>query len=608
MANYLKTDIYKKSYLLEFWDENETKVEEAFTFSVPPESEELTYTQRKTETKTFGGLHVDDYGIDAVKITLSGSTVNQDLKKIYRPGKSDKWLTGEEEIYLLRDLLAKYKTGTENIKKKIMLYDLSKGANGSQVMGLIKNVWHVFPGDFKIRRASDRPFTYKYSIDFTGVAEVSDALSKLNRPAPPPELDPGKLGLLQSIMEKLIAVLDFIDKINGYVNDVLSKINEVSKLLKVLGNIMTYAAATIAGIMNSIGAATAGLIDGITGVVTGVNSIIKLPQTISQQALNIGAEILNATTRLAQAVSALSEKCNEDLGPDGYYSEIPQETLTQYGMTGAEFKDTVGVMLNQAEDIANELVVAAKSADIPEVTIGNPNPEAENRAVASQNTAADKQTGGGQAGAVTQTAGIRAGVANQTIVLSYGHQDVAVKSTDSLESLAAEYCGGADRAIDVAAYNGIASLDELRPGDTLKMPILQKGQRNSNNRIYARREDRDNYGRDIYIDDEGYTAASESGDYKLAKGTSNLSQAILLRLRENVNKRVRLNAYGIRTNISDPAAGIAYILSSIDLTVRGDPRVRSVDDIRFAGKGDSLNVTVKYRDINNAVGMAAGGA
>ena len=64
-------NIGKKSYLLEFRKPDGT-LEDVFTFSLPPQSEELTYSQRKTETKTFGGLHVDDYGIDAVKISLSG--------------------------------------------------------------------------------------------------------------------------------------------------------------------------------------------------------------------------------------------------------------------------------------------------------------------------------------------------------------------------------------------------------------------------------------------------------------------------------------------------------------------------------------------------------
>ncbi|MDR1905167.1 MAG: hypothetical protein LBQ88_23160, partial [Treponema sp.] len=127
MARKLKTDLWKKAYLIEFVDNETWKVLDAFTFSVPPESEEITYSQRKSETKTFGGLHVDDYGPDAVKISLSGSTINQDLKKIYNPEGADKWMTGEQEIYYLRNLIHKYKTidnRTKNIR--IILYDLSK--------------------------------------------------------------------------------------------------------------------------------------------------------------------------------------------------------------------------------------------------------------------------------------------------------------------------------------------------------------------------------------------------------------------------------------------------------------------------------------------------
>jgi hypothetical protein len=151
----LVTTLWQKAYMLEF-------EEDAFTFSVPPESEELSYGQRKTETKTFGGLHIDDYGMDAVKIVLSGSTINQSLKKIYGAGKGDKNLSGEDEIFYLRDLITAYKDTPENINKPIYLYDLSK-------TGKTGNSWKVAIGDFKIRRSADRPFTYKYTIEFTGL-------------------------------------------------------------------------------------------------------------------------------------------------------------------------------------------------------------------------------------------------------------------------------------------------------------------------------------------------------------------------------------------------------------------------------------------------------
>jgi hypothetical protein len=562
--------LYSKAYFLEFLgDDDET--EDAFAFSVPPESEELTYTQRKTETKTFGGLHVDDYGIDAVKIVLSGSTINQALKMIYRGEKRSKWLSGEEEIYYLRDLIKKYKTGVKNLKKKIIIYDLSK-INGSNNAGnWVKNYWQAFPGDFKIRRASDKPFTYKYSFEFTGIS-LEEGQEFNSHGVRPPELKEGKPGLIQNAMNGLAKVLAFIDGINAWVNDVLDKVNQVSALLKVLGNVMSYATNTLSGIVDSVGDAAVGFVDGTASIVDGANSIVSLPRTIQLKALNVGLEVQNATSGLMKSVDSLTKNCRDMFGKDGDYWEIPQEVLDQYAMNNEEFKDSVEVMLNQAENSANELAAAAKSADIPEATVGNPDPAS----------------------------------GEQRIVLSYGYTSVRLKSTDTLESLAKQYFGDPDRAIDIATYNGVASLSDLRPGDTIRLPITTRSRKMTNNLIFARREDRDNYGRDIRLTDDGFIEASNTGDYALTDGVENLSQAVLLRLRESVAKRIRVNAYGIRTNISDPTAGVAYIISSIELTVNGDPRVASVDDIHFKSRGDYLNVNVLYSDINNASGSVAG--
>jgi hypothetical protein len=212
------------------------------------------------------------------------------------------------------------------------------------------------------------------------------------------------------------------------------------------------------------------------------------------------------------------------------------------------------------------MAAAAKSANIPEVAFGNPDPET----------------------------GIR------RMILSYGNTSVMIKETDTLDSLASQYLGSPDRAIDIATYNNIASLGDLKPGAMIKIPITTKTENMKNNLIFSRRDDRDNYGRDILLSDDGLMMTSTSGDYALTSGAKNLSQAILLRLRESVSKRIRLNAYGIRTNISDPTAGAAYIISSIELTVSRDPRVLSVDHIRFSSGGDYLNVSIDYSDINKS--------
>jgi hypothetical protein len=584
--NHFANDLYKKAYLIEFMNEDGTEAEEAFTFSVPPESEELSYPQRKTETKTFGGLHVDDYGIDAVKISLSGSTVNQELKLIYNPKSpgGENYKTGEQEIYLLRDLLKEWKSGEKlnqnKIQRVIMLYDLSKMSKKGDEF--IKNYWRVFPGELKIRRSSEKPFTYKYSIDFTGVDadffnnpaenfqdgawESIASRGMGGRPAGGGLGGGYKLNLFEETIKGLLKAVNWIDGINGKINNVLQALNDVKKLINTLGNIMKYATSTIGGIMNSFGDTAAGLVDSVTNVVEGVHTVVSLPRTVEMAAVNIGLEVYNAAKKLMRETAVLADECRKMFDPDSGYWDIPQETLDQFEMTDAEFKDAIALMCNDIENIANDTAADAKSGDIPTPIPGEQDPE----------------TGG------------------QRFIMTYGYFTVVLKQTDTLESLAAKYYGNADNAVDIAAYNRVASIDELEPGDAIKIPVLTKAGRNAKNRIYARPGDRDNYGRDIALNDNGGILASPSGDYQLTDGVDNLTQAVLLRLRERVAKRVLLNTYGIRTNISDPNAGVAYILSSIDLTMRRDPRVKAVKNIGFTGQGDYLNITVDYTDINNA--------
>jgi hypothetical protein len=555
VANKLKTDLWKKAYLIEFVAQDGSLIE-AFTFSVPPESEEITYSQRKSETKTFGGLHVDDYGMDAVKIVLSGSTVNQDLKKIYDPKTTgaDQWMTGEQEIYYLRDLLKKHKTG-EGLaaETRIMLYDLSKmnyikGESGNT----IKNYWQVFPGDFKIRRSSDRPFAYKYSIEFTAV-DFEDETNMKDILAP-------KLEFARKAIDKLNKGLATLEKGMKKIEQAQAKLEELNTSIR-----------DVMALLDAYSDVLLGYVDGITNMSDTVNDVLNIPGDITKKCLNIGLEFMNAGKRLFRSIENVTDTFLA-IGTAEYWA--PKEILDEYKMTAEEYADTWKDLLNGLEDTAYDISATGKYGLLPALILGDFNQET--------------------------------GLVDFTFY--YGNTVAAINSTDTLESLANKYYGDPDRAGDIALYNGVSSIDELKPGDTIKIPTLTAGRRNTYNRIFARPEDRDNYGRDIYLDDEGNIAASAGGDYRLTEGVDNLKQAILLRLRESVLRRVRLATYGIRTNISDPTAGVAYIVSSIDSTVRMEPRVSEITGIKFTGGGDGLNVTVDYTDINHASGSAAGRA
>ncbi len=174
---YMNEKLWQKAYMLEFLED--TTSVDVFTFSVPPESEDLDFPQRVSETKTFGGAVFDDYGNDTIHITLSGTTINEEEKYIYCGAKEALSLTGEREIFHLQNLLQKW-GDLEQVKKnkKIYLYDLSKMNAAQRMTGTTtRNYWRVFIKDFKIKRSKDKPFTFCYTLDMIGVLTEKNTFS-----------------------------------------------------------------------------------------------------------------------------------------------------------------------------------------------------------------------------------------------------------------------------------------------------------------------------------------------------------------------------------------------------------------------------------------------
>ena len=174
---------WRKAYMLEFLVDN--NVVDCFTFSVPPESEELQFSQRISETKTFGGSVFDDYGNDTYKITLSGSTINEDKKLIYKGKNVPQYLTGTKEIFELQKIIKNWSDGKASkgffrktttdlgSNRKVMLYDLSKMSVLQIAAGTAsRNYWRVFIKDLKIKRDKSKPNTYNYTLEMLGVEDT----------------------------------------------------------------------------------------------------------------------------------------------------------------------------------------------------------------------------------------------------------------------------------------------------------------------------------------------------------------------------------------------------------------------------------------------------
>ena len=220
---------WRKAYMLEFLEDNIIK--ECFTFSVPPESEEFQFPQRVSETKTFGGSVFDDYGNDSYRITLTGTTVNEEKKFIYK-GKTNapQYLTGTKEIFELQKIIKNWSDGITssgffrkgtnviNGERKVYLYDLSKMSVLQIAAGVAsRNYWRVFIKDLKIRRDKSKPKTYNYTLEMIGVEDNTKQAQ-------------GLLSSISDAVDDITTVMGYIETVMDLTEATTAAVSEIADL------------------------------------------------------------------------------------------------------------------------------------------------------------------------------------------------------------------------------------------------------------------------------------------------------------------------------------------------------------------------------------------
>ena len=231
---------WRKAYMLEFL--NDTEVVEVFTFSVPPEGEEFDFPQRVNETKTFGGSVFDDYGNDTYRITLNGTTINEEKKFIYRGlKKAPLYLSGTKEIFELQKIIKNwadgkvstgfFRKGVDDIgtssKRKVYLYDLSKMSVLQIATGVAsRNYWRVFIKDLKIKRDKSKPKTYNYTLEMIA---VEDEEGKKNGFFGSDIAD--SINALQDAMDKVNTVMEITEATTAAFNETAVLLNTLTKNL-----------------------------------------------------------------------------------------------------------------------------------------------------------------------------------------------------------------------------------------------------------------------------------------------------------------------------------------------------------------------------------------
>jgi nucleoid-associated protein YgaU len=591
MSNKLNNpEIWKKSYLIEIAYTD--KQAEVFTFSMPPEGSEITISQRVSETKTFGGLFVDDYGIDVAKIHLSGTTGNSCFKKIYRgTDTSETWLDGKEEIYYLRDRIIRYKDqGQSKDCPPVYLYNLGiQGRKDYKSMAGIVDAWEVILKDFKITQSKDKPFIYNYAIDFTGIRLLGTSTIRTRAE---PGLNNGsikKLNFLQKCLNAIEKWYGISQQVRGAVQNARSAVNwftaEVERYVTMLtGSFENYIQTVVDAV--GIGMDVYGSFKQIT--MAPADSALRMIKSLKTLRESVEAAIADMKT--------LPEQWEEKYGKYGKVAEATESEIEAYRRY---FEET----MQDTENTANDQYKRAVSSSNPIILLifrdehrGSQLVKDSHDNASSSGSGSDN--GGDDSGSNGRTSSGNSENEDQAtfpeIILVYGYMRHITNSETTLEGLAAKYLGDPDKARIIALINGITGDDEIQPGDQLKIPLLSENSLNSLNQIFGSVNIRDAYGIDIALEN-GILEVGHNGDFSTKLYHNNMEQAISLRLSESLGNRIRLSTYGIRNVAGVPdAVATAYLIASVKDTVLQDPRITSMEDVHFQGIGDAMQLEFVY--------------
>jgi hypothetical protein len=592
MANQVlhEQNVWTKSFLIEINYTDRTP--ESFTFSLPPEGIEITMPQRVSETKTFGGLFVDDYGAECGKIHFSGTTGNSTVKKIYRgTNKSLVWMDNKEEIFYLRDTIIRYKEKMKNSGKrdaaKINLYNLNShdfGATYGDGRSSFIDAWEVVLKDFKTTQNKDKPFVYNYSIDFTAIRLLGS--SKIATRTEP--------GLTRDITKKLNflqATMAAIEKWYGWSEDVKNAVQDVrSAVNRYAAEAERYLAMVTGSIENYIQVG----VDAV-GIVTDVYESFK----------RITMAPADSALRIVNALKSLREKC-ESVVKD--IKSLPDQWAERYGALDDAIQSEIDAYkryfddtMQDAENTGTSIYASTVGASNPVLTVVPKVSATQGEAGGGASTSAMAGAGdGGVAGAAMPSVSL-------DVIVSYGYMRHIANSLTSLERLAEMYLGDPDKAQTIALINQITGDDEIHPGDQIKIPVLTRNTMNTMNKIFGPANIRDTLGIDIAIE-SGFFQVGPNGDFIVKTDYENMNQAVTARLSESLGSRLRLNTYGIRNVAGAPdAIAAAYIATSIKDTVMQDPRIERVEDLYFQGSGDSLLVSFSYYTYDGILHQYKGG-
>lgn len=534
---YFNDGVKAKAYMLEFYIND--ALQDAISFSLPPQNEEFRNTQRVNETKTFGGIVFDDYGNDAGKISISGTTANNDLRLVFSGRNINIEMNGEEEIFYINDMIQKYGRKSNLQNKKVILYNLNAENTSARYY------WQVLINSFLIKRSSTKPFAFDYQLECTTIPDDKNLSKYKNRPNR--------------------------RSVNQYYSEINTKIKKQKTILSVLQkglykyqefqNVYTSAYAKLDQLETTVQAYA----DVVSGYIDQTSSYIRETQKLGDYVINetfriTAGNVINVYQSVADLIGTTADFVDYVRHVDDTFVELNAIYKTEFG-------ETTDNIINNIHTLANEF---QKNTDD----------------IAAQTS---KQGGYVFSGVIPGN-----DETDDKSIVVFGDVKVTVKQNMSWSYYAYIFYNNPDLGSLIASYNNDK---ELEPGEEIQIPIITPTDQ-QDLEIYNKNGKSDSYGKDILIDTDG-DIVTRNGDFDVISGPQNLNQQITSRLRTTLNSRIRLVTYGIRSRIGSASLSQSYIIASIRQTLEQEVRIKSIDSIKFTGHGDRINVSVVYTDINN---------
>lgn len=540
--------LWQKSFLIEIHGESGELIK-SFAFSLPPESVRFEYPQRVNITKTFGGVFVDDYGVDNAQISISGSTGNTQIKEVFVSGNSQK-MTGKAEAYHIIEEILQYKRRAADYDKyEMRLYDLSSAPAGNAFKGtesqpMAVNAWIVVLKDGEISRSKDKPLFFSYSMQFLGVAPLGKkrplkyptdskqagqiaqlaSFKKSTAAQIPVEIANTKenLGALKKALAGYKNVVGAIKKAENWTNEIEAKYRSYYRVVR-------------------------GYISQAMGTVNSVFEIARFPHDIARDLIDAMGDVRTQIESVWPSIEA-------------QWTDVTTKYDELYGIL---------MSLSSAEDSASAVAAAANGQGaMPEMMVVPQGSLGSTDALNADNTSEPSQFG---------------------VLPTYGAYDIVANDATRLDVLSMKAYGSPDYADTIAAYNGITGDSDIIPGMAIKIPYLSYTDSLQENEVY---ENTGNiYGSDIALDENNDLQLGEFNDYATVSGLDNMSQAINLRLSERNGARVRLDAYGISMEGGGfDSYSLAVMTTSVQDTLMQDPRIASVGNFSARIDGDAMQI------------------